>query len=88
MLMLQGPVGSPYPGKYVMFAFVAFFAFLTWRFSRSAIKARRDQRNDAELGITVKPDPKKSVGAATVAAVVAFSLLVTALAAIYTAWPK
>jgi hypothetical protein len=88
MMMLQGPVGSPYPGKYVMFAFVAFLGFMTWRFSRSAMEARRKQRNNSEQGITEKPDPKKSVGAAIAAAVIAFSLLVTALAAIYKSWPN
>ena len=87
-MMLQGPVGGPYPGKHVMLAFVAFFAFITWRSSRSAIKARREQRNNAEQGFAVKPDPKKSVGSATVVAVIGFFLLVTALAAICAAWPK
>ena len=88
MMMVRGPVQSPYPGKYVMFVFVAFLAFMTWRFSKSAVEARRDQRCNNEQGVTVKPDSKKSMGAAIVAALVAFSMLVTALAAIYKAWPR
>jgi hypothetical protein len=68
-MMLQGPVGSPYPGKYVMFVFSAFFAFMTWRFSRSAINVRREQKNNAEQGISVKTYSKKTVGAAVVAAI-------------------
>lgn len=87
-MLLQGPVGSPYPGKYVMFAFAAFLALMTWRFSRSAIRARRKQRNDAALGISVRPDPKKSGGAGVTAAVLFFLMLVAALAAIYKAWPN
>jgi hypothetical protein len=85
--MLQGPVGSPYPGKYVSFVFAAFFAVVTWRASRSAIQAGREQRTNAALGVAVKPDAKKSVGANAAVAVGAFLLLVPALAAVYTEWP-
>jgi hypothetical protein len=67
-----------------MVAFAAFFAVLTWRSSRSAIRAWREQGNRAELSFAVKPDPKKSVGTNAFVAFVAFSLLVAALAAIYT----
>jgi len=87
-MILQSPTTSAYPGKYVMFAFAAFFAVLAWRSSRSAIRAWREQGNRAGLGIAVKPDPKKSVGANAIVAFMAFSLLVAALAAIYTEWPK
>jgi hypothetical protein len=87
-MMLQSPTTSAYPGKYVMFAFAAFFAVLTWRSSRFAIRARKEQRDKAELGIMLRPDPKKSVGNNTMVAIVAFFLLVTALAAIYGEWPK
>jgi len=86
--MLQGPVGSPYPGKYVMFAFAAFFALLTWRFSRSANRARKEERDRGAFGIVLKPDPKKSFGNAAVATIIAFFLLATALASIYIEWPK
>jgi len=71
-----------------MLVFVGFLAYMTWRFSRAAIEAKREQRSNAEKGITVKPDPKKSVGAAKVAAVGAFLMLVTALAAICKEWPN
>lgn len=86
--MLQGPVGSPYPGKYVMFAFAAFSALLTWRFSRSAIRARKEERDRDASGIVLKPDPKRSFGNAATAAIIAFFLLATALASIYIEWPK
>jgi hypothetical protein len=87
-MMLQSPTTSAYPGKYVMFAFAAFFAVLTWRSSRFAIRARKEQRDRAELGIVLKPDPKKSFGNGAMVAIGAFCLLVTALAAIYAEWPK
>ena len=87
-MIVQSPTTSAYPGKYVMFAFAAFFAVLAWRSLRSVMRARTEQRNSSELGIVLKPDPKKSVGASAVVALTAISLLVTALAAIYTEWPK
>jgi len=87
-MILQSPTTSAYPGKYVMFAFAAFFAVLTWRSSRFAIRAMRGQRDRTELGIVLKPDPKKSVGNNAMVAIGAFFLLGTALAAIYSEWPK
>lgn len=87
-MMLQSPTRSAYPGKYVMFVFAAFLAVLTWRSSRFAIRAGREQRDRTELGIVLKPDPKKSLGNNATVAITAFFLLVTALAAIYAEWPK
>lgn len=86
--MLQGPVGSPYPGKYVCFAMAAFFATLAWRSSRIALRTMREQRKSAAQGIFFKPNAKKSVGASVAVALVATFLLATLLAAIYTTWPN
>jgi hypothetical protein len=87
-MILQSPTTSAYPGKYVMFAFAAFFAVLAWRSSRFTIRARREQRDRTGLGIVLKPDPKKSVGNNAIVAITGFFLLVTALAAIYAEWPN
>jgi hypothetical protein len=86
--MLQGPVGSPYPGKYVMFAFAAFFAALCWRSSLYATRALREQRMNVARGISYKPDAKRSVGACIAVALVAGCLMALALTAIYEAWPN
>jgi hypothetical protein len=86
--MLKGPIGSPYPGKYVMFAFAAFFAMLTWRFSRSALRAKKEERDRGASGIILKPNPRKSFGNAATATIIALFLLVTALASIYIEWSK
>jgi hypothetical protein len=86
--MLQGPVGSPYPGKYVCFAMAAFFATLAWRSSRIAVRTMRAQRKNTAQGVFFKPDAKKSVGANVAVALVATLLFTTLLAAIYVAWPN
>ena len=86
--MLQGPVGSPYPGKYVCFAMAALCATIAWRSSRIAIQTMREQRKSAAHGIIFKPDAKKSVGANVVVALVATLLLATLLVAVYTVWPN
>ena len=85
---MLGPVGSPYPGKYVMFIIAAFSAVLAWRASRSAIRASQVQRTNAELGTTERPEPKKSVGTNVVVATLAFMILVAAMAAIWMGWPQ
>lgn len=72
--MLRGPVGSPYPGKYVCFAMAALFATIAWRSSRVTIRTMRKQRNGAAQGIYFKPDAKKRVGANVVVTLVALSL--------------
>jgi hypothetical protein len=86
--MFQGPVGSPYPGKYVMFAFAAFFAAMCGRSSLYAAKMRRDERMNAARGISYKPDAKKSLIANAAVAIGAGCLLAVALTAIYEAWPN
>ena len=85
--MVQGLVGSPYPGKYVCFAMAALFATVAWRSSRTAMRTTREQRKGHARGIFFKPDPKRSIGTNVLVALVALSLLAIALAAIYTAWP-
>ncbi len=45
-MIVQSPTTSTYPGKYVMFAFAAFFAVLAWRSSRSAMRAWSEQRSE------------------------------------------
>ena len=87
-MTLQSPTNSPYPGKYVMIAFATFFALMTWGSARAAMHARRQERERTELGFTVKPDPKKSVGNNVAVACFAFFLLVSALIAIYVKWPE
>lgn len=86
--MLQGPVRSPYPGKYVMFAFAAFLAVLCWRSSRNAARTWREERMNETRGISYRPDSKKSVGANIAVALVSAVLLTSALIAIYVAWPN
>ena len=86
--MMSGPVGSAYPGKYVMFAIAGFSATLAWRSSRLAIRAAREQRKNAVLGISFKPEPKKSMETSIFVAVVAIWLLAVALVAIWKAWPN
>jgi cytochrome c-type biogenesis protein CcmH/NrfG len=86
--MVQGPVGSPYPGKYVMFAFAALSAAICWRSFVFAARAHREQRMNAARGISNRPDAKKSMGSNGVVALVAGCLLLVALMAIYEAWPN
>lgn len=86
--MFQGPVGSPYPGKYAMFAFAALLATVCWRSLLHAAKMRREQKMNSDRGITYKPEPKNSVGASIAVAVTAGCLLAVALWAIYRAWPN
>jgi len=86
--MLHGPVGSPYPGKYVCFAMATLCATLAWRSSRIAMRTLRAQRKGTAQGIFFKPDAKNGAGANVVVALVATFLLATLLAAIYTAWPN
>lgn len=85
--MLSGPVGSPYPGKYVCFAGVALLTTVAWRSLRSALRALREQRINAVLGTTFKPDAKASVGANVAVAIVAVCLVAGLLVAIYKSWP-
>jgi hypothetical protein len=86
--MYQGPVASPYPGKWICFAMAAFFATLAWRSSRVVVRTMREQRRNTAQGLFFKPDAKKSVGANVAVALVATTLCVTMLAAIYVAWPN
>lgn len=86
--MLQGPVGSPYPGKYTCFAMAALFATATWRALRSAVRTLREQRRNAAEGTLFRPDAKKDVGAAICVSLVGAFLLVMMLVVIYKAWPN
>jgi hypothetical protein len=86
--MLQGPVGSPYPGQYVCFPMAALCATIAWRSTRNAMQTIREQRKSGAKGIIFKPDTKKSVGANVEVALVATLLLATLLVAVYTAWPN
>lgn len=88
MWMLQGPVGSPYPGKYIMFAVAALFAVVCWRSSRYAARTWREQRMNEARGVSYRPDTKKSVGANIAVALVSAVLLTWAMMAIYMAWPN
>jgi hypothetical protein len=86
--MLSGPVGSRYPGKYAMFAMAALLATVAWRSSRFALRAAREQRKNAVLGTSFKPESKKSIEANIAVAVGALCLLAGVLVAIYKAWPN
>jgi len=66
----------------------AFFAILAWRSLRSAIRVAREQRTNAIVGTSERPDRKKSVEANVAVAVVAFCLLAAVLVALYKAWPN
>jgi hypothetical protein len=86
--MLSGPVGSPYPGRYACFAGAALLVVLAWRSSRFALRSAREQRKNAVLGTTFKPDSKGSVEANVAVAVGAICLLAGLLVAIYREWPR
>ena len=86
--MVHGPVGSPYPGKYICFAMAAFCATLAWCSLRVAVRTVREQRKSASEGISSKPDAKRSVGVNVLVALVATFLLATLLRTIYEAWPN
>ena len=87
-MLRGGPVGSPYPGKYVVLAMAVFFAVLLWRCSQSAIKIMKKERMDSDQSTFHKPDAKRNVGAVVWVGLVAAYLFVMAIYAVYKAWPN
>ncbi len=61
--MLQCPVGSSYPGKYVMFAFAAFFAALCWRTWLGPTERELGGRSRDGRGLSDNPPPFQSATA-------------------------
>jgi hypothetical protein len=88
MLVILGPVNSPYPGKYVCFAMMA---FLIWHMKiglAQSLRLRKESLNQKRLGIEVKPDSKKNPMAGIVIALFDVIMLTILISAIYTEWPK
>ena len=85
--MLSGPVGSPYPGKYLSFEMAAICALVAWKALKSAVQIIKEKRKNAAQGITYKPDPKKDFGKVVVAAFMATFMLGFVLFSIYKYWP-
>jgi hypothetical protein len=86
--MIHGPVGAPYPGKYVMYAFVA---FIIWHMSYAATHAMRhgkELRDQRSQGIVLKPDAKKNPNAGIGLVLFDLVLLFAAVSAIYYKWPN
>ena len=87
-MLRSGPIGSPYPGKYISLGMAAFCAVVLWRASRSLMKTVRDERRDSAQGISVKPDPKNSIGANLAVGLMVAYLLAMLLFAMYREWPN
>ena len=85
---MTGPVGSPYPGKYVMLGMAALFALLMGRSARAVTRIVQEERRNAVLGTTIRPDAKRNPLGNLALAVIAAILLVATLVAIWHEWPN
>ena len=86
--MHAGPPGNPYPRIIFKLAFVVFIAALFWRICVLAARRMRVQRRNAAQGVTLKPDPKTTIGAFALVALMFCYLLVSAVVDLVRAWPK
>lgn len=80
--MIQGPVGSPYPGKYACFVMAGLLAIVLWRSLRFALRVRAGDLRKTAVATSLKPESKASAGASIYVATVAAALLILLIVAI------